>query len=372
MAIFVMTLPALNALVQLGMQHAEETRILATASLMCRSKMAEVTAGSVPFSSSDWAPLDDPTWQWKVDTSNASGVSGMQTVQVSVKLDVGTGQNFEQTLVQMVLDPSLRGSTQDRYLLDPAGSTSSRRPPRRPQRRLPRPEPARPRPARREREQAAAGLRREAEPSPAARCRSRRKPALLPAVRKAAAGRRRRRRAARKAAVVRLAAVVQAAAVRAAVAVAAAQVLPGAAAAREAADDHLAKSSTCRLHAARDVARPGDRAHHPRRGLRVPQSSDLDGRNRPGDDRGERAGPSDPRSDVDRYRRQPRRLRSDAGHVRRCVADGEFLDDDLELVVNDVPRLPRRRHPRRRLRRPRRRRRRRSTSASRGPTPASS
>ena len=125
MAIFVMTLPALNALVLLGMQRAEETRILATASLMCRSKMAEIGSGSVPFASSDWSALDDPNWQWKADAGNASGVAGMQTVQVSVKLDNGSGVNYEQTLVQMVLDPAQRGSTQDRYLLDPTASTSA-------------------------------------------------------------------------------------------------------------------------------------------------------------------------------------------------------------------------------------------------------
>jgi Tfp pilus assembly protein PilV len=126
MAIFVMTLPALNALVLLGMQRAEETKIMTMASLQCRSKMAEIMCGAAPFSNSDWSALDDPNWQWKADASGASGVAGLQTIQVSVKLDLGNGQPYQQTLIQMVLDPSSRGSTQDRYLLDPtAGSSSS-------------------------------------------------------------------------------------------------------------------------------------------------------------------------------------------------------------------------------------------------------
>ena len=47
----------------------------------------------------------------------------------------------------------------------------------------------------------------------------------------------------------------------------------GGAAAREA-DDDDSRRPPRRLHAARDVARPGDRIHHPRRGLRVPQPAD--------------------------------------------------------------------------------------------------
>jgi hypothetical protein len=124
LTIFVMTLPALNALVQYGTERAEETQVLALASLQCRSKMAEVQAGSVPMTSADWAPLDDPNWYFRIDAGNASGITGMNTIQVWVKLDAG-GRSFESTLIQMVLDPAQRGSTLDRAQLEPTTSNST-------------------------------------------------------------------------------------------------------------------------------------------------------------------------------------------------------------------------------------------------------
>ena len=123
LVIFVVTLPALNALLQIGTERAEEAQIITLASLQCRSKLAEVAAGALPMESADWAPLEDPNWSWRIDASDASGVSGMKTIQVWVKLEVAR-RNYQTTLIQMVLDPAIRGSTQDRGLMDSSSMTN--------------------------------------------------------------------------------------------------------------------------------------------------------------------------------------------------------------------------------------------------------
>ena len=115
MAIFTLTLPALVALVQIGARRAVESSQLARASMECRSKLAEVTVGAEALDGTDWTPLLDANWYWKLEVSGGA-VDGLNQVQVSVKFDDGANP-VRVTLSQMVIDPANRGSTQDRAIL---------------------------------------------------------------------------------------------------------------------------------------------------------------------------------------------------------------------------------------------------------------
>lgn len=128
MAIFTLTLPALVALVQIGARRAVESSQLARASMECRSKLAEVTVGAEALDGTDWTPLLDANWYWKLEVSGGA-VDGLNQVQVSVKFDDGANP-VRVTLSQMVIDPANRGSTQDRAILsslanNPGSSGSS-------------------------------------------------------------------------------------------------------------------------------------------------------------------------------------------------------------------------------------------------------
>ena len=119
MVIFALTLPALNTLVQVGTQRAEESAYLSRASMECRGKLAEVTVGAQPMETTDWTGFDQPdmvNWSWKL-TANDGDVDGLKQVQVSVKFDPGANPT-QVTLSQYIIDPAThRGSTLDRMIL---------------------------------------------------------------------------------------------------------------------------------------------------------------------------------------------------------------------------------------------------------------
>lgn len=115
LVIFTVTLPALNALVQIGTQRAVDSANLARASMECRSKLAEITVGAEDLNSTDWAPMPDANWSWKMNVTGGD-VDGLKQVQVCVKFDNGAAP-VQVTLSQFIIDPAMRGSTQDRALL---------------------------------------------------------------------------------------------------------------------------------------------------------------------------------------------------------------------------------------------------------------
>jgi hypothetical protein len=90
---------------------------------LCQSKMAEVQAGIVPLSGQDDTPFDeDPGFHWSV-TATATSVANVWSVTVKVTRDTGGGAPIETSLTQMVLDPSVIGSTQNATPI--AGTTQS-------------------------------------------------------------------------------------------------------------------------------------------------------------------------------------------------------------------------------------------------------
>ena len=129
LVIFTLTLPALNALVEMGSRFANDAGMLSLASMKCSSQLAEAMVGALPLESTDWTPMDEPNWFWKLSASDTD-VENVMQVQVSVKYEAPNTLPVQASLCRMVLDPDNRGSTIDRALIDAAivaagGSTSS-------------------------------------------------------------------------------------------------------------------------------------------------------------------------------------------------------------------------------------------------------
>ena len=113
LAIFLISLIALGQLVTVSGERALEVQQLSRASQLSQSKLAEVVSGAVSLSSQSGDFDEDPDWHFQVDAELDSAITGLWRVQVKVSRDLGDGTHFESTVNQMVLDPSLRGSTAD-------------------------------------------------------------------------------------------------------------------------------------------------------------------------------------------------------------------------------------------------------------------
>src|SRR5262245_26685517 len=113
MAIFLLSLVALGRLVIMGSDMALEVRYESEAAQICQTKLAEVMAGAIPLQSQSATNVEeDPDWQWALEAQQGS-VSGLWSIQVIVSRQFPDGSTREYCSVsQMVLEPSLRGSTQ--------------------------------------------------------------------------------------------------------------------------------------------------------------------------------------------------------------------------------------------------------------------
>jgi type II secretion system protein I len=111
LAIFLLSLVAIGRLVSLSSERAREVQLKAEAMLKCQSKLAEIVGGAEQLTSQSDVPFDeDPSWTWSADC-NQGQVTNLWTVQVRVGKQLPDGSRFEVALSQMVLDPSVRGST---------------------------------------------------------------------------------------------------------------------------------------------------------------------------------------------------------------------------------------------------------------------
>jgi len=113
LAIFLVSLIALGQLISLTGERALEVQQLSRASQLSQSKLAEVISGAVSLSSQSGDFDEDPDWHWEVQAEQDSSITGLWRIQVTVSRDMGDGTTFQNTVNQMVLDPSLRGSTAD-------------------------------------------------------------------------------------------------------------------------------------------------------------------------------------------------------------------------------------------------------------------
>jgi hypothetical protein len=113
LAIFLMALAAIGLLISRGGNQALEVQQQGQATQLCQAKLAEVIAGAVPLSGQSDVPFDeDPQWLWSLDAEQGP-VTGLWNVTVRVARRRSEGLRSLCSLTQMVLDPSLRGSTFD-------------------------------------------------------------------------------------------------------------------------------------------------------------------------------------------------------------------------------------------------------------------
>lgn len=110
MAIFLMALVPIMRLISLGTEHALDVSHRSEASMLCQSKMDSVKAGVEPLNGSGTVEIGTMTWNYSIESTPA-GIENLYTVKVNVHVDRADGQTIEESLVQMVIDPSVRGST---------------------------------------------------------------------------------------------------------------------------------------------------------------------------------------------------------------------------------------------------------------------
>jgi general secretion pathway protein I len=123
LAIFLL---AMTVFSQMLIRNGEITRDIQRQNLatrLCQSKLAEVVAGVVPLSTQSDAPCeDDPDYTWSMTADNGS-VAGLWNVTVVVTRQSADADNpIQASLTEMVLDPSIVGSTQD--VPPPAGTNT--------------------------------------------------------------------------------------------------------------------------------------------------------------------------------------------------------------------------------------------------------
>jgi Tfp pilus assembly protein PilV len=113
MAIFLMAVVVIGQLVTMGGERALEVDQQSEATMLCQSKLSELASGALPLSSqSDQAFDEAPDYKYSIDCSQ-NNVSNLWNVTVTVMRERSDGTKIQTTLSQMLLDPSVRGSSQD-------------------------------------------------------------------------------------------------------------------------------------------------------------------------------------------------------------------------------------------------------------------
>ena len=111
LAIFLMSLVALGQLISMGSDMARDVQWLSRGMMLAESRLAEITAGSLPLTSQSETPCDeDQDFSWSV-SADAESAPGLYRVTVTISRPRTDGSRFETQLSQMVLDPTLRGNT---------------------------------------------------------------------------------------------------------------------------------------------------------------------------------------------------------------------------------------------------------------------
>ena len=113
MAIFLLSIIGISQLVSFASDRALEVQMRNQSVRLCQSKLAELKAGILPLSSQGDTPFDeDSDYRWSV-TADQGTVPNLWQITVKVTREKSNGDVIESSLSQMVLDPSIVGSTQD-------------------------------------------------------------------------------------------------------------------------------------------------------------------------------------------------------------------------------------------------------------------
>jgi general secretion pathway protein I len=113
LAVFLMSITGLVFLMGIATDNAIETQMRSQAQSLCQSKLAEVSAGALPLSGTSKAECeDDKDYQWSMEVTPGAFAS-LSTVTVTVSRKRANGKEFECSMSQMVLDPSVTGTVFD-------------------------------------------------------------------------------------------------------------------------------------------------------------------------------------------------------------------------------------------------------------------
>jgi type II secretion system protein I len=112
-AIFLMAIGGISHLVSTSSDRAIEVQIRSQAARLCQSKLAEVQTGVIPLTAQGDTPFEEDTdYQWSM-TVDQGAIPNLWTVSIKVSRDRPLGGPVECSLTQMMLDPTIVGSTQD-------------------------------------------------------------------------------------------------------------------------------------------------------------------------------------------------------------------------------------------------------------------
>lgn len=114
LAIFLMAMVVFGEMIVRNGQIARDLQRQNLATRLCRSKLNEVVAGVVPLSSQGDQSFDEePDYTWSLQADNGA-VDGLWNVTLTVtRRQTDAGEPIHCTVTEMVLDPSVEGSTQD-------------------------------------------------------------------------------------------------------------------------------------------------------------------------------------------------------------------------------------------------------------------
>jgi Tfp pilus assembly protein PilV len=125
LAIFLMSITAIGHLITMAGKQAVDASQRNEATRLAQAQLNRVIAGIVPLSSQGDTPFDDaPDYSWSVDAEQQGSVNGLWTVTVKVTRERSDGK-IQVALSQMVLDPSIVGSTQDSIQLNTSSATNN-------------------------------------------------------------------------------------------------------------------------------------------------------------------------------------------------------------------------------------------------------
>ncbi len=125
LAILLLSFIAILRLVDLTTERARDIQFRGQAMQLCQSKMAEIQVGAEQLTSQSGVPFpEDSSWTWSADC-NQGQYANLWTVQVRVTKDLGDGTHIEATLTQMMLDPTVQGTTINLNNLGSGASGSS-------------------------------------------------------------------------------------------------------------------------------------------------------------------------------------------------------------------------------------------------------
>jgi general secretion pathway protein I len=126
LAIFLLAMTVFSQMLLRNGEIARDLQRQNLATRLCQSKLAEVVAGVVPLSSQSDASFDEePEYTWSLTADNGS-VTGLWNVTVSVtRQQTDSGNPVQCSLSQMVLDPSIVGSTQDAPAISGTAASST-------------------------------------------------------------------------------------------------------------------------------------------------------------------------------------------------------------------------------------------------------